>query len=118
METIIKIQNYQLHRLDKYNWVVDKISITQTGKNVGQEQLSNRDYFPKIEQAIIFLFQKLIAKQSEQPEEINSPLTKLTELTELTKLAELIEKSKKEIIDSINSIKKPKRPKRKLKKKN
>jgi len=58
---MIEIGDYRMHKCDDYNWCVEQKRIGKEGKVKGLELWGNRKYYPKLEQAAMSLFDKLVS---------------------------------------------------------
>jgi len=58
---IIEInEQYRLRKLDKLNWIIEEVYIPQKGKHAGEQTWKNIGYFPRLDQAARFLFDKQV----------------------------------------------------------
>ena len=60
MNTIIIDDQYRLRKADKLNWIIEEVYIPQKGKHAGEQTWKNIGYFPRVDQAARFLFDKQV----------------------------------------------------------
>jgi hypothetical protein len=56
----MKIGEYTVRKLDKYNWVIESHRIIEKGKKAGEEKIVTEGYFPKLQLLSLALLEMLV----------------------------------------------------------
>ncbi len=94
LSVLITVKNFKLYRSDPHNWCVEKKRVIQKGDNKGKEVWGDKKSFPKLQQAIQFLFENLSAETESD---------NLDELVDIATLIDAVNHAEKAILDVLKS---------------
>ena len=88
----IKLGDYSLRVVDPMNFGVEKLMVVKEGKLKGKTYIDSINYFPKLDQAVSYLLDKVMLKD-------------FKEANDLDQLRELIGQCREDIINQVRGLK-------------